>query len=211
MTTTVMLGSRIYQPIGDVDRELAALTDGDQVLGMGSSPVARRAADVAKARGLDGRNVTMDNRRDTLLAAAREPNAIIALFICRDPDTKQPTEGISQIVNLLESHGIAFRRVESPLPGRVCKAITDLLDAVTKANDTTHDGRRRVIVSRALKLATAVIDLRDSYETKMEIGFRDELDNDASTEKWLVWEQAYRACSDALTTARSILDTKVAA
>ena len=195
--TVLMLGSRTYQPLSDVNAELA--DPGIQTVAFGVSPVALRA------ESLGARRKPLEANRATLLEMAAQPGAEVVLFVARDAVTKQPTEGMAGIQRLLADKHIPFRVVSSPLPGRVCEIITTLNAAVEKALAASANARRVALTSRALAAATAATDARDEYERKLTDGMHLFPNDDAATAKWLRWEACYKALCDAITNAKAVL------
>ena len=65
--------------------------------------------------------------------------------------------------------------------------------------------RQSVGIDRVLAAATAVIDERDKLEAKLAAGMHLQLDDEASTEKWLRWLKCYESLCDSLNDARPVL------
>lgn len=207
----IILASRTYALLGDVDRELAMLDATDHVLPFGDCDLVRRAAVVATARGLTATRRPLDTARRILLEHATQPDTAVWMFVARDPKTKQPTSGIADLQHLLTERGIAYRLISSPLPGHVSTAITELRHAVDSASKDYPEGRKRAMVQRALKRATAVSDLIDGYERKLAEGYGFEIGNPALDEKWCSWVTAYEALIDARRDAERLFESRVAA
>lgn len=207
----VMLGSRIYQPLTDVDTAVAALPETASVTAIGSSDVALRAESAGTARGLVTVRRPLETTRRTLLELAAQPNTNIVLFVARDPETRQPTEGMAGIQALLIDRGFTFSLVSSELPGKVCQLISELRTQTAKALATVQGRRQLVIAERALKVASAVVDERDRYEQKLEEGMPFRVGDPELDAKWISWERTYRALCDALTEAKALLTLKAAA
>lgn len=200
----IVLGSRIYQPLTDIDRELAGLPSDAIVTAFGTSPVCERAVLAATSIGIEARNVALSSHRRELIEAAKRPSAVVLLFVAPDPDGSGTTEGMTQIGHLLAANDIAPRLVSSPLTGAVCAAITTLDEAVDRAITTIQERRRVVLVQRALDLATKTIAIRDRYEDRLARGLHLLIEDEAATERWLRWERCYRALSDAIEDARRV-------
>lgn len=208
---TVILGSRIYQPLTDIDAAIRELPPDATVTACGASPVCERAVLAATSFGLEARHVTLDTQRATLLDAASRPDATVWLFVAIDPSTKQPTSGISAIETLLRDRGVAPRVFRSPLPGRVCDAITRAQEAAARAHAAKQEGRRRVSVNRALAAAQGLVSLRDEYAGRMDAGWSIGVGDEAMDARWVGWERAYRACCDALRQTEGVLTPEAAA
>src|SRR4051812_40490186 len=115
--TILVLASRTYQPLSDVDAHLRG-----SVFAFGTTALAMRA------ERFGARRKPLETTRATLLDLATEPDTEIVLFVARDPDTKQPTEGMSQIQHLLSTKSIPFTVVSSPFPARICALLTEFQD-----------------------------------------------------------------------------------
>ena len=88
---------------------------------------------------------------------------------------------------------------------RINEMIVELREAARKALAETNAARRTVLANRALTAATAVIDERDKLAAKLKAGMFLELENEASTDRWLLWERCFRALSNALEDAKAVL------
>lgn len=202
-----ILGSRTYQPLGDVDAALRALPPGATVTAFGSSPVCARAVLAATSLGLAARNVTLGGDRRELLAAAQS-GAAVWLFVATDPATKQPTEGIAGIMRLLDAHGIPYRRIDAPLPARVCATVSRVQTAAERVRAARGEGRRRVALTRALSEARSLVALRDEFEDRLTDGMAIGVSDPVYDDRWLGWERAYRACCDGLAEVEDVLSTR---
>jgi hypothetical protein len=206
----VILGSRIYQPLTDIDAALRELPPDATVTACGMAPVCARAVLAATARGLPTRHVTLSPDRHEVIELARR-GAAVWLFQATDPATKQPAEGTAGIEALLRSRGIAPRLIVSPLPGRVCVALSRVQGAAERVVAANQEGRRRVAVRRALEDAQGLVALREEYAGRLEAGMEIGVGDDALDERWIGWERAYRACCDGLRDVGRVLATEVAA
>lgn len=200
-----ILGSRIYAPITDIDRELQQLPAETVITAFGESDVCKRAVLAGTSLGLEARNVTLSSSRRELVEAAKQPDAHVLLFVAKDPLTKVPTEGMAGISSFLASQRISYRQVDSPLPGRVCALVTKLRQAVDRALATQQEHRKIVITNRALKIATEVVDERDRYQAKLEAGMHLMPDDEQATNRWLMWLSSYEELCRAIEDARSLL------
>lgn len=200
-----VFGSRIFQPLTDVDTAIADLPSDATVIGIGESPVAVRAYDAARARGLTAARKLLESSRRTLLELA-EAGADVWIFVARDPETKQPTSGVAGIQLLLTEKGIPFRIVSCDLPGRICQLITDLDAAAAKALATVQQPRRQLVLNqRALSIAARVVDERDAYDRKLTEAFpfgsgEEELDG-----RYRRMLKTYETCCLSLENAKRIL------
>lgn len=209
--TVAVLGSRIYQPVTDVDAAIADLPPDATVCGIGEAPVAVRASDAAKARGLTAGRKPLESSRRTLLELA-EAGADVLLFVARDPETKQPTSGVAGIQLLLTEKGVPFRVVSCDLPGRICQLITDLDAAVEKALATVQQPRRQIVLNqRALSLAARVADERDAYDRKLTEAFPFRLGDAEMDARYLRMLKSYESLCVALESAKRILTPKAVA
>lgn len=200
-----VLGSRIYQPLADVDAAVGDLPPDATVIGVGESPVAVRARDAAAARGLIAKHAPLEANRRTLLDLG-ESGADVWLFVCRDPDTKQPTSGIAGIQQLLAEKGVPFRQVDSALPGRVCRLLTDLDVAVEKALQASQQPRRQLVLNQqALGIAARIADERDAYRRKLDEAFGYGVGDPELDAKFARFLKTYQACCDGLEGAKRIL------
>lgn len=210
-TTTrnlIVLGSRIYEPLSDVDDAIRALPSDATVTAFGSADICKRAVLAAESRGLSARNVVLSPSRRELVEAARQPGAKVVLFVAMDPSTRRPTVGITQVADYLASQGIATSRVASPLPGRVCELMTRQRQAIDRAIELAGlPARRRHFVMKGLALTTELVNERDRYERKLEAGFRLQADDDAATAKWCRWLVTYQQLCTAIEDARLVLLT----
>lgn len=202
----LILGSRIYQPIADVDRALQQIARDATVTSFGSSDVCHRAVIVANSLGMDARNVTLEPSRASLIHAAKQPGAHVWLFVAIDPQTKQITQGISQIAGVLSSEGITSRQIVAPVPGRVCEQVTKLRQSVDKALTIPQPTRRAAMVTRTLRIVTETLTLRDEYEQKLtSAGEFEMLGNQQADAKWQSWLRSYEVITDATEDAKSVL------
>ena len=199
--SVIILGSRIYCPLSDVDAEMAGETG---AVSFGASPVALRA------ESLGARRRPLEINRATLLAMAALPDAEVILFVAHDAVTNRPTAGIAGIQRLLTERGIPFRVVSSPLTGKVCATITTLHHECEKARAVSTESRRVLLVERALKTATAAVAERDRFEAKLAAGMGLFMDDEAATARWLRWLRCYCALHDEIEEVRSILTVDVA-
>lgn len=211
MTARVMiLGSRIYQPLTDIDAAIRELPPDATVTACGASPVCVRANLAATSLGLESRHVTLSPDRREVLQPARA-GASVWLFQAVDPATKQITEGIAQIEAFLRAQGIVPRVFRSRLPGKSCDAITRVLEAAERVRDAKQEGRRRVATVRALKTATVAAAMRDEYERRLTEGMPIGVGDEAFDGKWLTWLAAYERLSDALGDVELVLGERLAA
>ena len=206
----VILGSRIFQPLSDIDAAIRELPPDAIVTACGASPVCVRAVLAATSLGLEARHVTLSPDRREALEPARA-GATVWLFQAIDPATKQVTEGIAQIEAFLRAQGVTPRVFHSPLPGKACDAISRVLDAAERVREAKQDGRRRVATVRAMKAAQGLVALRDNYADRMEQGADYYVGTAEYDERWLTWERAYRACCDALGDVELVLGERLAA
>lgn len=209
MKAVIVLGSRIYQPMSDVDERVRALPAGTLVLPFGSSDVALCAESTAKDVGLQVVRKPLESTRRQLLDECRK-GADVLMFVARDPETKQPTTGMADLQRLLKIEGIAYELVSSPFPGRICELITDLGQSVTKTlavadTDRRQHRRRITLAERALKLATTIAAERDRYQRRLEETANDGVGDDDLDAKYIRWVRVYEALCDALDDATRIL------
>lgn len=203
--TTIILGSRIYQPLSDVDAEVAALPPDATVVGIGASPVAVRASASATARGLTASRKPLEANRRTLLELA-DAGADVWLFVARDPDTKQPTPGMAGIQLLLTQKGIPFRIVGSDLPGRVCRLLTELEASVAKALQASQQPRRQLVLNqKALGIAARIVDERDDYDRKLAEALPFGVGDAELDARFQRMRKTYECLCDALEGAKRIL------
>lgn len=203
--TVAILGSRIYRPLADVDAAIAELHPDAIVVGVGESPVAKRARESATARSLSTAYVPLEADRGSLLKLA-DDGADIVVFVCRDPDTKQPTSGVAGIQFLLTEKGIPFRQIDSALPGRVCRLLTDLDVAVEKALQASQQPRRQLVLNQqALGIAARIADERDAYRRKLDEAFGYGVGDPELDAKFARFLKTYQACCDGLEGAKRIL------
>ncbi len=188
--TTLILGSRTYQPLSDV-----TATPGD--IALGESDVARQAELLGAIRK------HLEPSRKTLLELA--PKSDVVLYVANDPRTKQPTTGMQQIMTSLLSRDIEFRRVDSPLPGSVCEMITNLRHAVDATVKALPGGRRDNAMAKALSYSAIVVDERDKYVARLEEGWEYEVGNDELDAKYLRWLRTYECLCDSLKDAERML------
>lgn len=207
----LILGSRIYQPLTDIDRELQSLPPDSTVTAFGSSDVCARAVIAATSLGFDARNVTLEPSRASLIAAAKHPGTQVWLFVAVDPATKQITQGMSQVTDLLSGESIVVRQIAAPVPGRVCEQVTKLRQAVDKALTIPQPTRRGAMVTRTLRIVTETLTLRDEYEAKLEQGKNLMVGDEASDAKWSQWLRSYEVMTDATEDAKAVLVEGVAA
>lgn len=206
----VILGSRIYQPLTDIDAALRELPPDTTVIACGASPVCTRAVLAATSFGLEARHVTLSPDRREALEPARA-GAAVWLFQAIDPATKQVTEGIAQIEAFLRSQGVTPRVFRSPLPGKACDAISRVLDAAERVREAKGDGRRRVATVRAMKVAQGAAALREDYERRLTEGMPIDVGHEPFDTKWLTWLASYELISDALGDVEQVLGERLAA
>ena len=200
-----ILGSRTYQPLTEIDRALRALPPDATVTAFGSSPVCARVVLAATSLGLDARQVTLTgDRRELRDAAAR--GASVWLFVATDPATRRPTTGIGGVMTLLDAQGVAYRRFDAPLPGRVCEALSRVHEAVERVRAAKQEGRRRAAFTRALAAAQGLVALRDEFARRLEDGLWIGSGDAELDDRWLGWERTYRACCDGLTEVGLLMD-----
>ena len=207
----IVLGSRIYAPLSDVDVGIAALPPGSTVIAYGSSDVCKRSVVAAQSAGIEARNATLSNSRRELIEAATQPDAHVLLFVARDPATKAITEGIVNIAALLEKNNVQPRIVESPLPGRICHLMTKQRQAIDAALEAAQKERRVILTQRALKANTELLNARDEYAQRLAQGLWLQVDDEAATDKWMRWEFIYRMICNAIEDARALLDERAKA
>jgi len=194
--SVLVLGSRTFAPLQEIDRELNGQSD---VYSFGVSDVAIRAEQCG------ARRKPLETTRATLLDMAAEPDASVWLFVARDAQTKRPTQGMADVQHLLTEKRIDFRVISSPLPGSVCELITNLRHAVDKTVKALPGARRDSAMSKALGFAGLVVDKRDEYERKMEQGFSFEVGNLELDGRFIRWTRIYENLCDALEDAKRIL------
>jgi hypothetical protein len=195
--TTLVLASRTYQPLSDLDAHLRG-----NLVAFGTTALAKRA------EKFGARIKPLETTRATLLDLATEPDTEIVLFVARDPDTKQPTEGMSQIQHLLSTKSIPFTVVSSPFPARICSLLTEFNEKVEKALSTVDSagGRRKLVLTqRVLELAAQVGDARDEYAVKLDEGKDFGVGDEALDAKWATWLRVYESLCDALERAKALL------
>ena len=194
MNSTLVLASRTYQPVTDVDAVVSRST-----VAFGAMPVALRAESLGAVRR------PLETTRATLLALAAEPDTEVVMFVARDPTTKMPTEGIAGIQNLLANRGIPFRVVSSPFPSRVCALITEFSGRTERAKKALPGYRQQMMTQKVLELAAKVVDERDSYASKLEAGKSFMVGDPAMDAKYGNWIRIYTNLCDALEQAKCLL------
>lgn len=199
--TTLILGSRTYAPLYDVDNFLKDV-DNSLLYSFGVSDVALRAESMgAKRRPLE-------TTRRTLLELVAEPNARVVLFCCRDSITKNVTAGMAGIQQLLNEKSIPFQVVSSPFPGRICELLTNLRHAVDKAVSASQEQRQIVLGDKALRIALTAIDERNRYEAMMEEGFSFSVGDLGLDDKWIRWCLIYESLCDGIDDAQRVLNVR---
>lgn len=189
----LILGSRTYAPLSDVDAE-----SGPEHFTFGTSDVAVRA-ELAGAR-----RKPLETTRKTLIEMARDGGDVV-LFVARDPKTKQPTTGMSQIQTLLDAEGIPFRVISSPFPGSICEAITELRHAVDKTCKALPGARKDMQMGKALEWSQIVTNEMLNYYNKLEESKDYDVGNPALDEKYIRWIRIYEALCDSLKDAERML------
>lgn len=209
--TIHICASRIFAPISLVDAAIRELTLDDVVRSYGSSQVSRRAVLAATSIGCDARNVTLSRDRAELVAGGRTPGDEVWCFVALDPVAKQPTEGIGQIMDFLTSQGATFRRLDSPLPGRVGVAVSTHRDLVDRAIQTTNRFQRQALTNHALTANNGLIVLRDEYERRLMDGWSLRLGDPDADDRWWKWLQCYEAIFDEIEETKALLVDRRAA
>jgi hypothetical protein len=189
----LILGSRSYAPLSDVDAE-----SGPDHFTFGTSDVAVRA-EMAGCR-----RKPLETTRKTLLEMARDGGDVV-LFVARDPKTKQPTAGMSQIQTLLDAEGVPFRVVSSPFPGSICEMITELRHAVDKTCKALPGARKDMQMGKALEWSAIVNEERSKYIDRLEESKNYEVGNEELDQKYIRWLRVYEALEDALKDATRML------
>lgn len=189
----LILGSRTYCPLSDVDKEVS---EGD--FSFGISDVAERAEKSG------ARRKPLETTRKTLIDMAKAGGDVV-LFVARDPKTKQPTSGMSQIQTLLESEGIPFRVVSSPYPGSICEMVTELRHAVDKTVKAIPGARKDTAMAKALQWSGIVTEKRNEYLAKLEESKDFRVGDDELDERWIRWVNIYTELEDALEDAKRML------
>ena len=194
MNSTLVLASRTYQPVTDVDAVVSRST-----VAFGAMPVALRAESLGATRR------ALETTRATLLALAAEPDTEVVMFVARDEKTKQVTPGMAGIQHLLSDRGIPFRVVSSPFPSRVCTLISELDERVAKAIKAIPGPRRVMMTQRALAVAAQLVDERDAYAAKLDAGKNFMVGDPDMDAKWTAWLRVSMAICDALGRAEVVL------
>lgn len=184
----LIIGSRTYEPLSDVDGEVIGPCES-----FGNTDVALRA------ESLGARRRPLTVTRKELIEAARVDENEVVMFVARDPVTKQPTEGMAGIQALFIAESIPFRVVSSPFPGTVSSAIADYRHAMVARDKWPADSpRRRHPAQKAATARVTVFALMQSYRRKLDAGFTFGADNDELTDKWIRWLACYTALEDSL-------------
>ena len=189
----LILGSRTYAPLSDVDDEVS---EGD--FSFGISDVAERAEKAG------ARRKPLETTRKTLIEMARAGGDVV-VFVARDPKTKQPTTGMAQIQTLLDTEGVPFRVVSSPFPGSICEMVTELRHAVDKTVKHPHGARRDAAMGKALQWSGIVTEKRNEYMAKLEESKDFEVGSAELDERWVRWVNIYTELEDALEDAKRML------
>jgi hypothetical protein len=209
--TIHICASRIFAPISLVDAAIRELSPDAIVRSYGSTQVSRRAVLAATSIGCDARNVTLSRDRAELLAGGMTPGDDVWCFVARDPLTKQPTEGIGQIMDFLTSQGATFRRIDSPLPGRVSVAVSTHRDLVDRVFETRNTSKRQLLTNRALKTNNGLLELRNEYERRLSDGWSLRVGDPEADDRWWTWLRCYEALSDEIEETLALLVDRSAA
>lgn len=205
MTTLVIVSSRNFQPLKLVE-ETIHLTRPTEIVAFGTSAVARWAVEAGRRADIPARNATLDSSRAHLLEAARQPGAIVAVFVASDVASKQPSTGIAGIMSRLDGAGIAYRRIDAPCTPRTCEAVTHLLREVeTLTERAATEWRRKAIVTRVLARGIEADELRQKLRGRLDAGWNEAESSDANWIAWSSWLESYRCLCDALTAAQRVL------
>lgn len=204
-TALLIVASRHWQPLKAVD-ELIWTVRPSEIVSYGTSAMARRAVEAGANLGIPARNAVLEPGRNSLIQAARQPGATVAVFVANDAATKQPSEGIAAIMRLLDAERIAYARQESPCTARTCETVTHLLIEVEKLSQpTATDWRRKAIVKRLLKCGAEADELRRKLDEWLDATFDDAERDDAVFAQWRQRLKSYECCCDALTIAAAAL------
>lgn len=204
MTTLAIVGSRIYQPLGDVTRYVARLPKQTTLICPGASPVVLLAADIAKARGLTVEAILLDPRRPFL-------NRIdgLIVFAATDPATKRITDGTAGLITQAESLGVPLDLHHAPCSGRVCETLTAFQTqrAKVEALPASQARRKAALTQRLFALGATLVDERDRLADKLDRGWEvlgtgynaaDHADDHPERTQWETWLRSYEAICDAL-------------
>ena len=189
----LILGSRTYLPLSDVDAE-----SGPDHFCFGVSDVAVRAEQAG------ARRKPLETTRKTLLEMARAGGNVI-LFCARDAKTKQVTSGMGLLQTQLEAEDIPFRVVSSPFSGSICEMVTNLRNAVDATVKQIPGARKDVAMSKALGICFTVADKRDDMMAKLEAGKDFRVGDDELDARYLRWVSIYEELCKALTDAERML------
>lgn len=207
----LVLASRTYAPLADVDTEIGKLSREDHVYPFGEADAPLRAEAVAKVAGIPVTRKPLDTARRVLLEMATERDTEIWLFVARDADTKRPTQGMADIQYLLDERNIPFRVISSPLSGAICVQLTNLRHAVDKAILATREAHRRMMTARALSLAAGVKTECDRFEQRLADSMAFRVGDDDLDAKWIRWLRTYEALCDGLRDAERLFDVRAVA
>lgn len=189
----LILGSRTYAPLADVDAE-----SGPEHFCFGTSDVALQAEKAG------ARRKPLETTRKTLLEMAKSGGDVI-LFVARDPKTKQPTQGMAQVQNILDAEGIPFRVVSSPYPGVICEMVCELRHAVDGTVKYPEGRRRDRMMEKAMEISEIVNDERGKYMDRLEESKDFRVGDDELDAKYIRWVRIYEELCDALKDAERML------
>lgn len=204
MTTLAIVGSRTYQPLGDVTRYVARLPKQTVLICPGASPVVLLAAEIATARGLTVESIPLDPRRPFL-----DRIDGLVVFAATDPATKRITDGTAGLITQAESLGVPLDLHHAPCSGRLCQLLTtyQAQRAKVEAIPASQGRRRAGMVRRLYALGAELVDERDRLADKLERGWEvlgagrqatDQADDHPERRQWEKWLAGYEAIADAL-------------
>ena len=191
--TNLILGSRTYLPLSDVDAE-----SGPDHFCFGNSDVAVRAEQAG------ARRKPLETTRKTLLEMARAGGNAI-LFCARDAKTRQVTSGMGLLQTQLEAENIPFRVVSSPFSGAICEMVTLLRHSVDMTIKQIPGARKDLAMAKALGYSAIVVDKRDEMMAKLDAGKDFRVGDDELDARWNRWLAVYTVLCDALTDAERML------
>lgn len=189
----LILGSRTYAPLSDVDKEVS---EGD--FSFGISDVAERAEKAG------ARRKPLETTRKTLIEMAKAGGDVV-LFVARDPKTKQPTTGMALLQTQLDAEGIPFRVISSPYPGAICEMVTSLRKSVDLVEKWPHGARRDNAMSKALQWSQIVTDEKNKYLGRLEESKDFRVGDDELDAKYIRWLRVYEELENSLRDATRML------
>lgn len=205
MSSLIIVASRHWQPMKAVDALIWAERP-ENVIAFGMTAVATRAIEASDLAGIRSETRDLEPGRASLINAAREPGAAVAVFVANDAATKQPSPGIAGIMARLTGDGVAYRRVDSPCTAKTCEVTTHLLVEVAKANDVlTTEWRRKKIIERLIARGLEADDLKRRLEGRLETDYDAAETSPERFAAWSMYLASYESLADALGLATKAL------